>query len=310
MKNKRLLFSILPVVLIALFITLTWGGNNSQAKSDNGNSWLGVYIQDVDSDMAQAKGLKSTDGILVDDVVDDSPAEKGGIESGDIIIKFKGKKTKNEKALRKAIESSKPGEEVEIIVLRDGKDKKLTIKIGEAEKRSYSYNWNFDDNELKMFGNSCMKSNAGLGILIDDLSEQLGDYFGVNNGEGVLINEVLEDSPAEKSGLKAGDVIIKVDDDKIKSIDDLREIISEKDDGDKIKVVVKRNKKEKDFKIELSEEFAFSSHFEISTPFSKTIELNIPHITAPDFEIEMKEFEKSMKELKKELKELKKELKK
>jgi hypothetical protein len=92
-----------------------------------------------------------------------------------------------------------------------------------------------------------------MGISMMDITRQLGDYFGVDNSRGVLITEVERDSPAERAGLKAGDIIVRLDGDRIADFDDVRDIISESDAGDKLPVVVIRDKKELELEVTVDE---------------------------------------------------------
>ncbi len=285
----------------------------AKSSKGSGKGWLGVYIQDLDDDMKEAKRLKSTDGVLVDDVVEDSPAEKGGIKAGDVIVEFNGEDANSDSKLRKLIRKASPGDEVEVVVIRDGDKKKLKVVLSEAAEKSYSYTiWNDDDDRefVFNFGKDSWGTKAGLGVVIEDLNEQLGEYFGVKNGEGILVEEVLDDSPAERAGLKAGDVIVKADGDEIEGSDELREILAEKEDGDEIEIVVKRDKKDKDFKVKLSEEFGSASNLARIAHLPRSFTIDVPEIPDVEVDVDVRELKKSMKELKKELKQLKEELKK
>ncbi|MBD3232855.1 MAG: PDZ domain-containing protein [candidate division Zixibacteria bacterium] len=308
----KYLTTVILLFGVSLFFLNPMYGYAKSSKG-SGKGWLGVYIQDLDDDMKEAKKLKSTDGVLVDDVVEDSPAEKGGIKAGDVIVKFNGEDAHSDSKLRKLIRKASPGDEVEIVVVRDGDKKKLKVVLSEAAEKSYSYTmWNDDDEHeiVFNFGKDGWGSKAGLGVVIEDLNEQLGEYFGVKNGDGILIDEVLEDSPAKKAGLKAGDVIVKVDGKDVEDIDELREILAEKEDGEKIEVVVLREKKSKDFRVELSEEFGSAGNFARIANLPRSFVIDVPDIPDVEVDVDVQELKKSMKELKKELKQLKEELKK
>ena len=148
--------------------------------------------------------------------------------------------------LLQRFEESQPGDEVVLKVVRDGREEEITVAIGEREKRrirlidkyrpgKHSYSW-------------YSGSQSYIGIQLTELTDQLRMYFGVREDEGVLIAEVEEDSPAEEAGLKAGDVIVSVDDEEITDAGDVQEVIHEKDEGETVGVGVVRDKR----KIEVS----------------------------------------------------------
>jgi len=97
--------------------------------------WLGVVIQDVTPQMADMFGLKKAQGVIISDVQEDSPAAKGGIKRGDVVLSYNGRHVKNMTEFRQMVSSTKPGTKVDIVVLRDGKEKKLKVKIGEMPAR-------------------------------------------------------------------------------------------------------------------------------------------------------------------------------
>ncbi|MCP4632436.1 MAG: PDZ domain-containing protein [candidate division Zixibacteria bacterium] len=307
MMNRRMAFTLVPVITIAV-ILLAFMAADSHAGKKGGKSWLGVYIQSVDDDLADALDLKVTKGVLVDDVIDDSPAEEAGVKAGDVIVKFNGKDVKNEKKLRLLIKNTSPEDKVDIVVNRDGKDKKMKIVVGESKSDTFTWITGDDDwgdKNIKVM----LDKHRGpqIGVMIEDLSDQLGEYFGVKDGDGVLVKEVIKDSPAEKAGIKAGDVIIKAEGKDVYDGDRLRKVISKKEFGEKVKITVLRDKKRKDFSVELSEEF--SSH---DSGHSSCYSFHAPnYIELPDIpEFEFKhqyndELKASLKELKEELKELK-----
>ncbi|MBD3170011.1 MAG: PDZ domain-containing protein [candidate division Zixibacteria bacterium] len=312
MRSRTITFAAIPVVLLTLILVACTAPATNSGESKKG--WLGVYIQDIDSDLMDALDLNSKDGVLVDDVVSDSPAEKGGIKPGDIIVKFNDVDTNSERKLRYKIKATNPGDKVEVVVLRDGKEKKLNVEMGEPKRSAYSYSYEYDDDDWKDHkGISVIMRDkrAGLGVVIDDLNEQLGEFFGIEDGEGVLIEKIVEDSPAEKAGLKAGDVIIEMDGKHVSNTSELRKILAEKEAGDEVKIIVMRDKRKKEIKAELSEKFGPSGFkwSSIAPDFHDIYIPAVPDWDEKEWQLYQKELKSSMKELKKELKELKKDLK-
>lgn len=317
--------AVLAVVLAAfLLLGLSWAQKSTQVKKQG---WIGIYLQELTSDLKESLELdESTEGVLVNEVVEGSPAEKAGIEKGDVIVSFDGKKTDSIERLTSLVRKTSPGTEVEIQVIRDGDEKDLEITIGESSS-SGSYNlspekFKIEKNMIEPFKWN-FQSGLKLGVAIQDLTEQLGDYFGVEKGEGALITEVEKESPAEKAGLKAGDVIVQVDNEKVSGSDDVRQIISEKEKGDEVSLKVIRDKRPKDFSVTLAEtEKEYSFRMKPGSEKSKDIQLFLDKLQIPEAPMlkgyssdesklkrDLNKLKKEMEELKKELDQLKEELK-
>jgi hypothetical protein len=155
-----------------------------------------------------------------------------------------------------------------------------------------------------------------IGVSITGLSKQLGEYFGVDDGAGVLITEVEEESPAEEAGLKAGDVIIAVDGEETENSSDLQEIIREREEGEKVTVSVVRDKNKKEFAVEIGERDDVGFPYSLRIPDLPRMNFHIPRMkglhrgTGSDdvFLFDSDDFEDDMNELREELEQLKKEL--
>ncbi len=240
--------------LAVLALLMIWG--QSYAK-DAERGYLGIYLQQLDDGTRESLKFKG-DGVLVDDVVDHSPADEAGLEEGDIIIKFEDKAVKDVDELREIIAASKEGEKVALVVFRVGKEIKLTAELGEAEdvsKEIIIKRGMGRPGMMKMKGGCCCdgECNVWLGLEVQRLSDQLAEYFKVKDGEGVLVATVVKDAPAEKAGIKAGDVIIKIGDEEIENRADLREAICGKKAGDEVGVTLLRDGQQRTLKVALAE---------------------------------------------------------
>jgi len=296
-------------------------------KAERG--WLGVYIEDLNWEMLEALDLESGEGVLIAEVVDDSPAEKAGLKAGDVVLFFDKNKIGDVNQFIKLVSKTKPGERAKITVIRDGDKKRILVKMGKKPEKDLDYKIIEKKSGLKPFLYSMgMHFMGEAGLKVQDLTEQLGDYFGVKDGEGALITEVEEDGPAHKAGLKAGDVIVRIDGERIEESDDVWEEISEKEEGDRIKIQVLRNGHRKTFSLEIEEggeeEWWYSKFFpEVPVPkVPKAPEIKriiVPErkklkeplrerILEKELREELKELKKELKELKEELEDLKKEL--
>ena len=218
-----------------------------EASADGRGGWLGVSIQDVTPRLARERELKIKSGALVSDVVEESPAEKGGLKEDDIIVEFHGKAVEDASDLTDAVRATAPGTTAQVTVYRDGEKKTLQVTVGK-EKRTRSLSFNYHPAPVPhmrvpvppmprfhMFG-----MNDMFGLSLIDLNRQLGEYFGAPDGRGVLVMEVERKSAADKGGFKAGDVIIRVGKDTVETTNDLGEAIEDAREGEKVEFGVLR----------------------------------------------------------------------
>ena len=129
--------TLLTLIMVLFFLlTLSWAKKSSW---DNEQGYLGVYLQELTSDLKESLDLdESVKGVLISGVVEDSPAEEAGLEDGDVIISFDGKKVYSAKKLTGLVRKTEPGSRVKIKLIRDGDDKRLTVTLGEKSS-SISY---------------------------------------------------------------------------------------------------------------------------------------------------------------------------
>ena len=176
--------------------------------------WLGVRIQDVTEDVAEALGIKETNGALVTDVPE-GPAGSAGILSGDVIIEFDGKVIDDTRGLVRIVGDSPVGKKVSVKVLRDGKEILLNVKLGRLE-----------DNLANQRPSRKQKKELEFaGMLISDLDSELANKFNIDKKvEGVVILNVKAGSIAAQKGLRKGDVIIQVNQVKVQNINQVSKL--------------------------------------------------------------------------------------
>lgn len=208
------------------------GGCVCLASSDQAKQkgWLGVSIGDVTEEAAKRIKSKAASGALVREVVEDSPAEAAGIEEDDVIIEFNGKAIADANALSSAVRKAKPGETVPVVIYREDQKKTLQVKVGKYSSNLSHLAFSLPDVppvHVEVFGSS---ENNGLKVMT--LNSQLGEYFGAPDGRGVLVERVRGKSAAAKAGFKAGDVIVKLGDEKIEETRDLWSAMEDYDEGD------------------------------------------------------------------------------
>jgi serine protease Do len=174
--------------------------------------WLGVVIQNVDKALAESLDLGKPQGALINAVEDDSPADQGGIEPGDVIVRFNGEPIVESGDLPHAVGMMAPGQKAEVEVYRQGKRKLLKVKVGALDKDKDMAS--DDDN-----------SGDRLGLLVQELNER--ERRALRLRGGIAIADVAPDSAAAKAGLRVGDIIVQLGYSRIDDVDEYRQVIKE-----------------------------------------------------------------------------------
>ena len=168
-------------------------------------SWLGVYIQNVDDNVAKALKLSNRDGALVSDVVEESPAEKAGLEQGDVIVEFNDVLIYDSSHLKNIVSSTPPGTLSKVIIFRDEKKKSVNVTLEEIKKS--------DDKTIA----SMPLNDRDFGLEVKDVNKTLAEKYGVPMEQGVVVINVIPNSEAFDAGIQQGDLITRVGTEKIKS---------------------------------------------------------------------------------------------
>jgi len=236
--------------VVAYIFTLIVGSallfysNEGFAKS-TGTGWLGVAITELTPSLSRDLGLKDQSGLLIENIYDESPAEKGGLLEKDVILTFNGKPVQYVEDLISMVRNTAPGTKVKIGLFRDGKT--IIKKIEIAEKKSIHQDYSDVVKKRIIIAHG----RPYLGVHIQDIDENLAEYFHVEEHKGVLITEVVEDSPADKAGLKSGDVIVKIGGEPIHYTEDIHYSMKKYNDGDKVPVEIIRKAETKTVEVTL-----------------------------------------------------------
>jgi serine protease Do len=234
---------------------------------DDGSSWLGVETHEVTADKAKELKLSAERGVVLGKIVPDSPAAKAGLKENDVVTEVNGQRVEGAAQFRRMIHEIPAGRSIQLTVWRDGRTQTISATLGKSEERHHamkmvaptpgtfafrmpeipeipSMEWN---------GGMLLGGQPRLGIDAEDLSGQLGAFFGAPDGEGILVRDVNSGSAAEKAGVKAGDVIVSLNGERIRSAGELREKLSAKrEEKDRtVKLGVLRNKSEVSLTVEL-----------------------------------------------------------
>jgi predicted metalloprotease with PDZ domain len=227
-----------------------------------------VDIRDVTTDRLTALKLKDERGVEVTMVDADAPAGKAGLKEHDVILEFNGTAVESEEQIRRLIREVPPGRTVTLGISREGNPMKISVQLADHSTVVAQARPRIVVPRVQVFPRNGMDLpfqvqtySSVLGVQTESLTRQLGEYFGVQNGEGVLVRSVEKGSAAEKAGLKAGDVIIKADNEKLTDRSDLSHILRSHRTGGKMTMVVMRDKHEQTFTVTLPDRGSRDSSF-------------------------------------------------
>ncbi len=246
MKSRLIVVALL---LIASALSYAENGDKQMRMKSKKQGWLGVGIQDVTPKFARENDLKIKEGAYINEIVEDSPADSAGLKKGDVVVDFNGKKIEASEDLTNAVRETKPGTKASVKINRNGENKTITVNIGKNKMRMpfAVAAPHAPQVVVNMFGGDIE------GMELMDLNKQLAEYLEVPNSKGVLVKEVEKEENAAVAGIKAGDVIIKVGDETIKDIGDIRDAIADLEEGDKVNVDLIRKGKKTTVSLEISE---------------------------------------------------------
>jgi len=234
--------------------------------------WLGVYIDENEEGKVE-----------IIEVEKESPAELAKLKKGDGIVKIEGKDVTSTKMLVIEIRKRKPGKSINLKIERNGKEIDAKVKLGEYSAQDVRLELESKFPRLfvapkppkppeapkmpklpglirtpeppePMLFRWGLEHRKYIGVYLDEINKELSEYFGVKEGRGLLVAKITKDSPAEKAGLKVGDVIIKAEGIRTERARDLSGVIQDKEKGGKIKIEFLRNKKVRSVEVEIEEE--------------------------------------------------------
>ncbi len=192
--------------------------------------WLGVMIQNVTAELADKFKLDRPLGALVGEVVADSPAAKAGIKQGDVIIKYNGREIDKMTMLPSMVAQTSVGDEAELTIIRNGKQQKVTVKIGKLQ-----------EDQVAFGASSASEAGRKVGMSVQELTPELAKSLGIDDKKGILISNVEGDSPAARAGLRRGDLILQINQEDVVDLNKYREIMAKVKKQDSILVLIKRD---------------------------------------------------------------------
>ncbi len=190
--------------------------------------WLGVSIQPMTKELAKSFKRDETTGVLVSTVVEGSPAAKAGVKSGDVIVEFGGKKIAKSEDLPRLLAETPNGREVTMVVARDGVETKLTARVAKLA----------DDGPAVV---SETEGKGKLGLSVQPVTPPVASELGLKTQQGLLVRDVAEGSRAAEAGIRPGDVIVEVDRQAVRTVEELRARVDKRTKGESMLLLVNRD---------------------------------------------------------------------
>ncbi len=235
-----------------------------------GGSFLGVHTEDVTKENSARYNMREVRGVVITEVVKDSPAEKAGLRKDDVILRFEGDNVTSTRKLSRLVSEVAPDHTARLTISRGGSEQDVNVTIGKRDGHMNTFRslnqikgleglknlppgahvWKWEppagihsETFAYTFG-----GGRRIGVSTVQLTKQLADYFGIADGKGVLVTSVSDDSPAAKAGIRAGDVIVSVDGEKVEGSGDVSRAVNKKKEGD-VTLTVVRDKNQRSFTV-------------------------------------------------------------
>jgi serine protease Do len=190
--------------------------------------WLGVSIQEVTPELAKSFGLKERKGALVAEVIKDGPADKAGVEQGDVIVEFDGKEIGESKDLPRIVAATAIGKTVSLKMWRGGKILTKDVKIGQLEEGAVEA--------------AKAPTRKQIGLAVQDITHEMAQALGLRNRIGVVVSQVEPGSPAADAGIRQGDVIREVNRSAVANVESFLKKVEEAKSGSSILFLIQRGK--------------------------------------------------------------------
>ena len=272
LKLLSVLVALVGVALLALVAAPSVHGQRAESPEQRGRALtvlagrgaeIGVSIRDIESS-------DKAGGVVIEEVRKDGPADKAGLKQADVIVEFDGEHVRSARQFTRLVQETVPGRTLKATVVRDGQKKEVQLTPDDRgdgtsvffDNNMHEYlgnldrglgrlndrfqNFNFDNFSFAL---PQLDGRGRLGVSLEELTPQLATYFGAK--DGVLIASVRDDSPASRAGLKAGDVITKVNNEPVGSRDDLMRLLRDVKDGGDVTIGIVRDKKESTVTVKL-----------------------------------------------------------
>jgi len=246
--------TVLSVLIVGFFFAGPLVAD--EEKEDEATAFMGVSVKALDRQEKEELGLKW--GVRVISVERKSAADQAGIEVDDILLAFNGEKLRRSFDLIELVGEQKPGTSVSVDLLRDKQKKTIKLILGERKagnQRLYRFEKRKDsDTEAPEHLKWSSDKKAYMGVSIEEVEGDYAEYFSLKGKSGVLIRSLEKDGPADKGGLKAGDVIQQIGENRIESLEDVHKALEKLKGGERVDVSILRHGKSQTIHFELGEQ--------------------------------------------------------
>jgi len=299
-----------------------WNSSPEGFFLSSGGSYLGIDIRDITPERMNALKLKEERGVEVVALDQDAPAGKAGLKEHDVIIEYNGTRVESQEQLRRLIRETPPGRTAALGISRDGNPITINVQLGDRGKLM-AEGWQKANHDRIMvmpplpeidmgnFDVRILNNTSSMGMQLEGLNEQLGEFFGVKGGGGLLVKSVSKGSAAERAGIKAGDVVVRIDNEKITDRSDLRRILRAHQKGGKVTLGIIRDKHEQSVPLDIPERKSEdSSGLRINLPDMDALRdqlaelkydqsLRMEEQFKPEIEKAMRQYQSEMKNMRK-----------
>ena len=189
--------------------------------------WLGVVIQKVTPELAKSFNLKESEGALVSDVIEDSPASKADIRRGDVVVSFDSHPIKDMEQLPKLVAATEVGKKVKLGLIREGKNLEVEVTVGELK-------------DEKRESKEAPETEKNYGLVVQNITPEIAHHLNLKDRRGVIVTDIQPGSPAEIADLRAGDIIAEINKKPVRNVADFKELMKKATLKDGIVMLVKR----------------------------------------------------------------------
>jgi len=191
--------------------------------------WLGVVIQKVTPELAKSFDLKESEGALVSDVIDNSPASKADIRRGDVIVSFDGKPIKDMEVLPRTVAATEVGKKVAVGLVRDGKRMDINIAVAEVAE---------EEREVQ---GSAPEVEKYFGLVVQNITPEIARHLDLKDRRGVIVTDIHQGSPGEDADIRAGDIVKEINRKPVTNVAEFREVLAKAKPRDGVVMLVKRD---------------------------------------------------------------------
>jgi len=192
--------------------------------------WLGVSIQPLTPDLARSFGAKDAKGVLINEVMPDSPAAKAGLKPGDILLEFEGRSMEGPGDLQRAVGFFSPDRTAKVKILRDQAEKTVEIKVGQAP----------DERQAQQPRQGGSRERSMLGLEVRPVTPEIARQLNLRSTDGVVVTRVEDGTPAAEAGVQRGDVVKQLNGQTVKTMADFERLTRNMKDGDALTVLLQR----------------------------------------------------------------------